>query len=75
MPDVILPCHSQSGGRPAGHQHRPVVFLQVSDPVAQGFVQACRRPGGNLTGFTGTEFSVGGNGSICPQGDSPNLAP
>ena len=38
----------------------PVVFVRVSDPVAQGFVASLPKPGGNLTGFAGTEFSVGG---------------
>jgi putative ABC transport system substrate-binding protein len=38
----------------------PVVFVQVSDPVEQGFVANVTRPGGNLTGFSMYEFSVGG---------------
>ena len=38
----------------------PVVFVQVNDPVAQGFVASARRPGGNITGFTAYEFSIGG---------------
>jgi len=38
----------------------PVVFVQVSDPVEQGFVANVTRPGGNLTGFSMFEFSVGG---------------
>jgi putative tryptophan/tyrosine transport system substrate-binding protein len=38
----------------------PVVFLQVSDPAEQGFVANITRPGGNITGFTMFEFSVGG---------------
>jgi putative ABC transport system substrate-binding protein len=38
----------------------PVVFVAVSDPVAQGFVASMTRPGGNLTGFSAYEFSVGG---------------
>ena len=29
----------------------PVVFVQVSDPVEQGFVASEAKPGGNLTGF------------------------
>jgi putative ABC transport system substrate-binding protein len=38
----------------------PIVFLQVSDPVAQGFVQSLTKPGGNATGFSAYEFSIGG---------------
>jgi ABC-type uncharacterized transport system substrate-binding protein len=38
----------------------PVVFLQVSDPVEQGFVKSMTHPGGNLTGFTAYDFTVGG---------------
>src|SRR6516165_11094626 len=38
----------------------PVVFVQVADPVAQCFVPNIRQPGGNLTGFSFFEFSLGG---------------
>jgi putative ABC transport system substrate-binding protein len=38
----------------------PIVFVQVSDPVAQGFMSNLARPGGNITGFSNLEFSVGG---------------
>ena len=31
----------------------PIVFLHVSDPVADGFVKSLAYPGGNLTGFAG----------------------
>jgi putative tryptophan/tyrosine transport system substrate-binding protein len=37
-----------------------VVFVSVSDPVVQGFVASVRQPGGNITGFSGYEFSIGG---------------
>jgi len=30
----------------------PIVFILVSDPVGQGFVQSVARPGGSITGFT-----------------------
>jgi putative ABC transport system substrate-binding protein len=38
----------------------PIVFVRVSDPVAQGFVSNLARPGGNITGFEAYEFSIGG---------------
>jgi putative ABC transport system substrate-binding protein len=38
----------------------PIVFAQVSDPVAQGFVTNLAHPGGNITGFAAYEFSIGG---------------
>ena len=38
----------------------PIVFVQVVDPVAAGFVTNLARPEGNITGFTNFEFSVGG---------------
>ena len=37
----------------------PIVFVQVTDPVGQGLVPNLARPGGNLTGFTNFEFSIG----------------
>jgi putative ABC transport system substrate-binding protein len=38
----------------------PLVFGQVVDPVAAGFVDSLPRPGANITGFTNFEFSMGG---------------
>jgi ABC-type uncharacterized transport system substrate-binding protein len=37
----------------------PIVFVQVTDPIGQGFVSNLARPGGNITGFTNFEFTVG----------------
>jgi putative ABC transport system substrate-binding protein len=52
----------------------PVVFVQVGDPVAQGFVASLPKPGGNLTGFAGTEFSVGGKWLDLLKEIAPGLA-
>src|SRR5262249_7602534 len=38
----------------------PIVFAQVVDPVANGFVESLARPGGNATGFTIFEYGLGG---------------
>jgi putative tryptophan/tyrosine transport system substrate-binding protein len=38
----------------------PIVFANVSDPVGSGLVESLARPGGNLTGFTNYEYTVGG---------------
>jgi putative ABC transport system substrate-binding protein len=38
----------------------PTVFVSVADPVGQGFVPSLARPGGNITGFSAEEASMGG---------------
>ena len=60
-PDVIL----ASGGSimaPLLQATRtvPIVFATVVDPVGSGFVDSLARPGGNVTGFTGYEYSLSG---------------
>ncbi|MGA7583622.1 MAG: ABC transporter substrate-binding protein, partial [Pseudolabrys sp.] len=38
----------------------PIVFVLVSDPVGEHFVDSLARPGGNVTGFTNVESSLTG---------------
>jgi len=38
----------------------PIVFLHVADPIASGLVSDLARPGGNITGITNIEPTIGG---------------
>jgi putative ABC transport system substrate-binding protein len=38
----------------------PIVFVTVTDPVEQGIVPSLTHPGGNITGFSNLEPSIGG---------------
>jgi putative tryptophan/tyrosine transport system substrate-binding protein len=38
----------------------PIVFVDVTDPLAAGLVNSQARPEGNLTGFADYQFSMGG---------------
>jgi putative ABC transport system substrate-binding protein len=38
----------------------PIGVVNVGDPVASGVVARLDRPGGNITGFAGTEATLGG---------------
>ena len=60
-PDLIL----TSGTSATSALHRakaaiPIVFTVVSEPVEEGFVQSLAHPGGNMTGFSNLEPSLGG---------------
>lgn len=61
QPDVIL---SQSTNTTDAllQQTRtvPIIFALVSDPIGNGFVRSYPRPGGNVTGFTISEPTMGG---------------
>jgi putative ABC transport system substrate-binding protein len=44
----------------AEHASIPTVFAMVSDPIGMHYVESFARPGGNVTGFTPFEPSLGG---------------
>src|SRR6516165_10253169 len=58
-PDVIL-AHGASTVGPMLQATRtvPIVSPVVGDPVGAGFVDSLARPGGNVTGFMSTEYSM-----------------
>jgi putative ABC transport system substrate-binding protein len=60
-PDIIL-AHSSSAVTPLLQATRtiPIVFTTVADPVGAGYVDSLARPGGNVTGFSNFEYTIGG---------------
>jgi putative ABC transport system substrate-binding protein len=73
-PDVVL----ASGHLAAGAIHQatssiPIVFTVVSEPVEQGLVQSLARPGGNITGFSNLEPSLGGKWIELLKAIAPNV--
>jgi putative ABC transport system substrate-binding protein len=52
----------------------PVVFVQVVNPVGQGFVESLARPGGNITGFTHFEPTMGGKWLEMLKEIAPKIA-
>jgi putative ABC transport system substrate-binding protein len=52
----------------------PVIFIAGSDPVADGLVQSLARPGGNLTGFSVLEPSLGSKLLELLKGIAPRVA-
>jgi putative tryptophan/tyrosine transport system substrate-binding protein len=59
-PDVIFTSGSARVGPLRRVTHTvPIVFALLVDPVGSGYVDSMARPGGNATGFTGFDYSIG----------------
>jgi putative ABC transport system substrate-binding protein len=60
QPDVLV-AHSTPSAKGLLQATRsiPIVFLTVTDPLGQGLVTSLSHPGGNITGFSVFEFSLG----------------
>ena len=74
-PDVIL-AHSSAAVAPllqATHTI-PIVFTLVADPVGGGYVNSLASPGGNVTGFTNFEYSMGGKWLELLKTIAPHVA-
>jgi putative tryptophan/tyrosine transport system substrate-binding protein len=57
----------------AEHANIPTVFSMVSDPVGMHYVESFSRPGGNVTGFTPFEPSLGGKWVSLIKEVAPNV--
>jgi putative ABC transport system substrate-binding protein len=73
-PDVIFTAGSSSMG-PLLQVTRtiPIVFATLADPVGAGFVDSLSRPGGNATGFTGFDYSIGAKWLELLKEIAPNV--
>jgi putative ABC transport system substrate-binding protein len=61
QPDVLVAVTNTSmAALHAEHSNIPTIFAMVSDPVGMHYVESFSRPGGNATGFTPFEPSLGG---------------
>ena len=58
-PDVILAGNTTSlVALQRENSTLPIIFVQVADPVARGYVASLARPGGNATGFALQEHAI-----------------
>lgn len=74
-PDVVL----TSGTIPTAALHDatrtvPIVFVNVTDPVAGGFVDSLSRPGRNVTGFTPFQYPIAGKWLELLREMAPNVS-
>ena len=61
QPDVFLATGTPAVNAILRETHNvPIVFTQVTDPVAQGLVKSLERPGGSITGIAIFEPEIGG---------------
>jgi putative ABC transport system substrate-binding protein len=74
-PDLLI-----AAGTPAANslwrmtRSIPVILVQVADPVELGFVASLARPGGNITGFSNYELSIGGKWLQALKEVAPQIA-
>lgn len=75
-PDLILVPGSSTATGLLLQQTRtiPVVFVNIVDPVGQGFVASLSRPGGNATGLVNLETSMAGKWIDLLKQIMPRLA-
>ena len=74
QPDVLFAVTNTSmAALHAEHSNIPTVFAMVSDPVRMHYVDSFSKPGGNVTGFTPFEPSLGGKWVSLIKEVAPNV--
>ena len=74
QPDLLFVATNTSmAALHAEHSNISTVFAMVSDPVGMRYVESFSRPGGNVTGFTPFEPSLGGKWVALIKEMSPNV--
>ncbi|WOH48218.1 ABC transporter substrate-binding protein [Bradyrhizobium sp. sBnM-33] len=74
QPDLLFVATNTSmAALHAEHSNIPTVFAMVSDPVGMRYVESFSRPGGNVTGFTPFEPSLGGKWVALIKEVAPNV--
>jgi putative tryptophan/tyrosine transport system substrate-binding protein len=74
-PDVILASSTMNlTALLRAGQSIPIVFVEVSDPVAQGLVPSLEHPGGMITGFTAFRVAMGVQWIDLLKQVAPNVA-
>ncbi|WP_439358838.1 ABC transporter substrate-binding protein [Bradyrhizobium sp. DASA03007] len=74
QPDVLFAVGNTSmAALHAEHSNIPTVFAMVSDPVRMHYVESFSKPGGNVTGFTPFEPSLGGKWVELIKEIAPNV--
>jgi putative ABC transport system substrate-binding protein len=75
QPDVLFAVTNTSmAALHAEHSNTPTVFAWVSDPVGMHYVESFSRAGGNATGFTPYEPTLGGKWLSLLKEAAPNVA-
>jgi putative ABC transport system substrate-binding protein len=74
QPDVVFAqTNTSMAALQAEHSTIPTVFAMVSDPIGMHYVENFARPGGNVTGFTPFEPSLGGKWVSLIKEAVPNV--
>src|SRR3954454_7493269 len=75
QPEVLFAMtHTSMAALHAQRSNIPTVFSMVSDPLGMHYVESFARPGGNVTGFTPFEPSLGGKWVSLIKEIVPNVA-